>query len=199
MKNLKITIFTLLLGTAWVNAQNQTFDAFSKSYTLEAEGKYKESLASLENVPDGYAVQLRRAWLNYSQKAYLQAKAQYLLAIAKEPKSIEARLGLINALSALEQYEDAAKVYREILAIDANHSTSNYWLAYHYFLKKEFDKAEPLLQRLIALYPFDFDGNVLLAQVYLNRGKINEAKRLYNLALMYNPSRSDLKEVLEKL
>ena len=77
----KSLVIVLLIGTQWVNAQNQkaTQDAFSKSYTLENGKKYNEAIETLKslNASQNYAVQLRLGWLLYSAKRYDESVAAY--------------------------------------------------------------------------------------------------------------------------
>lgn len=201
---MKTLLFTLILLATIPFAQAQDFskktNAFRNSYTAESAGNYATAVKELENLNDkSYEVQLRLGWLNYLQKNYSGSINHYKLAIAASAQSIEARLGLVYPLTALENYNEVLKTYLDILKIDPNHSKAHYWAAYSYFYRKDYTKASEHLAKILTLYPFDYDANVLQAQSLLARGKLVEAKTHYQRALLYSPSNKEIEAVIEKL
>jgi len=174
--------------------------AFQQSYTYEAAGNYTAAIKELEGLsPAFYEVNLRLGWLHYLQKNYSQSVKAYQTAIKSSPQSIEARLGMINPLTAMENYDEVLKVYQDILKIDPNHSKSNYWIAVAYFYRKDYSKTGEHLNKILRLYPFDYDANLLMAQAMLAKGKMVEAKLHYNKALLYNPSNKEIEGMIRKL
>ena len=198
MKN-TILIISLLSLTS-LTAQN-TIEALKKSYTLEASKKYAEAIQSLEAVkpPRSYAVNLRLGWLNYLRGEYLASKAYYKKAIEMENKSIEAQTGLIYPITAMGNWDEVITVYNSILSSEPTNTNALYQLAYIYSVRKEYTKSAEYLKKMLALYPFNFNGNSLLGYVYVKMGKIKEAKIYYTKALEYNPSSEEIKKALEGL
>jgi len=198
MKNLFLLIITCI--TLTVNAQSN-LDAFSKSYTFEANKEYAKAIQVLEPLVSetSYSVQLRLGWLNYLRADYLQSKSHYQKAINIKNNSMEAKLGLIYPLQALSSWDEVIKVYHKILTIDPNHSSTHYQLAYIYFVRKKYSQAESHLKSVLKLYPFDYSSNALLGSVYVKLGKIKEAKEYYTLALEYDPRSTEIKKIIEGL
>jgi len=199
---MKTSILAFMLFFAgFLSAQDDVIEAFEKSYDFAAQGNYAEAINSLENVysESSYPLNLRLGWLEYKIGDFIKSKSYYQKAINLEKSGIEARLGLIYPLTALNNQEEVIKIYHEILDIDPNQTYSHYQLAYIYFQRKEYSNAEAHLLKVLRLYPFDFDSNALLGSVYVKMGKINEAKTRYRLALQYNPYDNEIKEALSGL
>jgi len=56
-----------------------------------------------------------------------------------------------------------------------------------YFNLKEWDQAQGCFQKVVDLYPFGYDGLLMLAKTNLQLGKKREALILYNKVILYNP------------
>lgn len=199
MKNLLLPILTLFGASLF--AQNPSIDAFSDSYNFETEKEYTKAVDALQEVynPTSYNINLRLGWLYYLHEEYLKSKSYYNKAIALEPKSVEAKLGLIYPLSALNNWDEVMSVYQKILDVDPHNTTSHYQLAYIYFVRKQYEKAAKHLNSVLDLYPFDYHSNALLGSVYVKLGQIKEAKSHYIKALQYDPTDDDIKAILQGL
>lgn len=180
---------------------DKVLSAFSASYLGESNKEYLAAIIALENVYDAnsYAMNVRLGWLEYLKKDYAKSQSYYKKAIALEPKSIEARFGLVNPIAALQQWDDLLKNYKEILDIDPNNTVVNYRVALMYYYRKNYDDADKYIQKVLVEYPFDFDSNALLGAISVAQGKIIEAKKYYKLALTYNPQSKEVAEALKKL
>ena len=200
MKKLMLNILFLAVGIAGIS-QGNVGEAFSKSYEYEASGEYTNAISSINSIYDAtsYTQNIRLGWLYYLSGEQTKSQAYYKKAIELEPKSIEARLGYVYPTSVMQNWDDVIKTYKDILVLDANNSLVNYRLAYIYYVRKDFDSAGKYAQNVISLYPFDFDANYLLGQIYIAQGKIKEAKIHLTRARDYNPSSTDVKSLLEKL
>ena len=202
MKRKTLIWVTALFFTCIAHAQtSKTTDAFTQSYKGESSKEYLAAIISIENVYDAnsYAMNLRLGWLHYLLKEYTKSQTYYNKAVTLEPKSIDARLGYINATAALQNWDEVLKTYKDILVIDPNNTLVNYRVGYIYYYRKNFQEAEKYVLKVRELYPFDFDTNFLLGSINVGEGKIVEAKRFYQLAQMYNPDNTDVKDALSKL
>lgn len=198
----KVILFFALMTFISAQAQNTTVDAFKKSYIYESEYNYAKAIASMDAIQGGdtkYNVNLRLGWLHYLNGDFIKSETYYKKAIELSPESIEARLGLAYPLSKLNSWDKVIEVYKSILKVDPNHSSTNYQLAYIYYVRKMYAEAITYLNNVLKLYPFDYDSNLLIGATYLKTGQIKEAKQHYTLALEYNPSNTELEKVIEGL
>lgn len=197
-----ITAF-IMLSAFLVQAQSQSelLKAFTDSYTQEYNKKYPEAIASLTKVynADNYELNLRLGWLHYSNKNYAQSENFYQLAVKQKPYSVEAKLGLVKPLSAVESLDKVMQQYEDILKVDAQNYTANYWGGVIQYNRKKYEAASKLFEKIVNLYPFDYDGNHMLAWTYLNMGKNNDAKILFNKALLNRPADASCLEGLGKI
>ena len=163
--------------------------AFEKSYQEEAEQKYSAALTTMKSVssPVNYAINLRTGWLAYMNGSYTDAVRFYQNAISVEPASIEARLGVVYPLAALEQWDDVLKEYKSILKIDPNHSVVNYRLGLMLYNRKDYGQARKYLAVVLDHYPFDYDANMLAGWTEYQLGERAKARAYFEKALMYNP------------
>lgn len=200
MKQLAFPFLFQLLSLT-VLAQNGTTEAFSKSYHFENNKQYLKAITALEGVyaANSYPLNLRLGWLHYLKGDYVVAQSFYKKAIGIKPHSIEARLGYVYPTAAMENWNDVVSTYEEILEIDPNHSVVNFRMATIFFYRKEYEKAKGFAQKVLILYPFDFDTNYLLAQIELSLGNIIEAKAALKNCLQYNPSSMEVQNIWAQL
>ncbi len=203
MEILKRTMITavIMLSAFLAQAQSELLKAFTDSYTQEYNKKYPEAIASLTKVynADNYELNLRLGWLHYSNKNYAQSEIFYQLAVKQKPYSVEAKLGLVKPLSAVESLDKVMQQYEDILKVDAQNYTANYWGGVIQYNRKKYEAASKLFEKIVNLYPFDYDGNHMLAWTYLNMGKNNDAKILFNKALLNRPADASCLEGLGKI
>ncbi|MEI8075501.1 MAG: tetratricopeptide repeat protein [Bacteroidota bacterium] len=203
LKKQIIAISFLMMGlTSYAQADNLALrKAFKESYTFEYSKLYAEAIAALAKVHDenSYELQLRLGWLNYMNKNYTQSQAFYSKAVSLKPYAVEAKLGLVKPLSALESWDKVLQLYEEVIKIDPQNYTANYWAGAIYYTRKKYEPASRLFEKIVNLYPFDYDGNHMLAWTYLNMGKNNEAKAFFNKALLNRPDDSSSLDGISKL
>ncbi len=205
MEILKRTMITtvILLSAFFVQSQSQSElqKAFADSYIQEYNKKYPEAIATLTKVyvADSYELNLRLGWLHYSNKNYAQSENFYQLAVKQKPYSVEAKLGLVKPLSALESLDKLMQQYDDILKVDVQNYTANYWAGVIQYNRKKYEAAAKLFEKIVNLYPFDYDGNHMLAWTYLNMGKNNDARILFNKALLNKPADTSCLEGLSKI
>jgi tetratricopeptide (TPR) repeat protein len=158
-----IAILFFIISSFWAVAQNEAVmqKAFSESYKMEAAYKYSEAINALTsfNNKDSYELNLRLGWLNYLNKNYTQAQTFYQRAVSLKPYAIEAKLGYVKTLAAAENWDKVMQQYEEILKIDPQNYTANYWSGVIYYNRKKYEAASKIFEKLINLYPFDYDAN----------------------------------------
>lgn len=188
----KTIIFFLILTTN-AFAQNSTRQtAFSKSYEYEKKANYSAAIKEVKSIYDAkdYFSNIRMGWLLYLGKNYTESIKYYDKAIALKPYAIEARFGAIKPLSAIESWEKVKAHYLQILKIDPQNTTANYWLGVVYYNRMDFVKANKLFEKVVNLYPLDYDSVIMLAWTKLSLGKSSDAKVLFNHALTIRPGDS---------
>jgi tetratricopeptide (TPR) repeat protein len=192
---MRFNVFVFLiifLAAIKISAQEKNdalIRAFSESYKQEALGKSDAAIGMMKAIYDekSYEINLRMGWLHYLAGKYQDATSYYQKASDVLPASVEAKLGNVLPLAAMEKWDQVEKLYLEILAIDPHHSISNYRLGLIHYNKGKYDVATKYFQKVTDLYPFDYDGLHMLAWSYFKQGKMREAKVLFQKALLVRP------------
>jgi len=190
MDLVKLTLTAVVLvctapASAW--AQDQTA-AFASSYAAEAKADYADAIAPIKAVYTGtYEQNLRLGWLFFLAKNYTSSAAYYQKSVEQRPYAIEPKFGLVKPLNALGQVEKMLTLYGDILKVDPQNTQANYWSGVIYLNRKAYDRAAKFFERVVNLYPFDYDSTLSLAWTYLNLGKKAEARALYTKALLIRP------------
>lgn len=184
------TMATLLLSSG-VLAQTPevVISAFEESYSLETSGNYAGAAEVLKKVyqENSYAINLRLGWLDYEAGQFMESQAYYNKAISQRPMSVEARLGVVLPAAAMGNWDFVIGQYEKILELTPNNATALYRLGAIYYGRKEYDKAYNYLEKVVNLYPFDYDSVVLFAWTNLQLNKLREAKILFYQALYRKP------------
>lgn len=164
-------------------------NAFKASYQAENTGDYTKAIESLKSVfnKDNYELNLRLGWLSYKAGLFNDSEAYYRKAIQIMPYGIEARFGLIYPLSSVGNWSIVIKTYQKILEIDPQNSVAHFRFGLVYYGRSEYQEAEKHFAKVVNLFPFDYDGLHMLAWTNLKLGKTQEAKALFNKALLYSP------------
>jgi tetratricopeptide (TPR) repeat protein len=194
-----LLIFALLLfSRLFSQSDDAVRDALKRSYDAEYQLKYNKATEELLGVysPNSYELNLRLGWLSYKNNKNLESVNYYKRAIQKMPMSIEAKLGIVYPLAALERWDEVVKQYQVILKIDQYHATANYRLALIYYNRLDYISAWKYINRYVNLYPFDFDGNSLAGWIKYSVGKKEEAYVFFKKALMVNPYDTSFNKVL---
>lgn len=205
MENLKrialVVSLTFVFSTLIAQSQASFQAAFSRSYESEQAGNYTTAINDLKPIykPDSYIANIRLGWLNYLAKQYLESIKYYDKAIALKPYAIEARFGCIKPLSAIESWEKVKNHYLQILKIDPQNTVANYWLGVVYYNRREYANAMKLFEKVVNLYPLDYDSVIMLAWSKLNLRKQADAKVLFNHALILRPNDSSALTGLKQL
>jgi tetratricopeptide (TPR) repeat protein len=193
METLKRSIIAIALIMISFTGFSQSIDAlqkaFSKSYEAENDKNYTTAISELMALyrADSYVMNIRLGWLNYMAKEYTESISYYNMAMSLKPYAIEARFGCIKPLSALENWEGVKKQYTEILTIDSQNTIANYWLGLINYNRKDYVTAVKLFEKVVNLYPLDYDSVIMLAWSKFYISKPSEAKVLFQQALIIRP------------
>ena len=197
----KLTLFIIFIFSALIaSAQDyaKLTSAFSDSYAKEKAGKYLDAVMSLKACysTDSYEINLRLGWLTYLQGQFSESMGFYNKAIELMPSAIEPRLGLVLPASSLGNWEMVIAQYNKILSIDPNNTLTLYRMGLISYDRKDYKQAFQYFEKVVTLYPFDYQSVLMLAWTNLKLGKTREAKALFNKALLYYPEDSSAKEGL---
>ena len=203
-KHVIVTVATLIASCLALSGQqdfNATRDAFQKSYIQEATGEYPGAINTLKSVYDekSYELNLRLGWLTYMSGGFTESKSYYLRAIALMPYAVEPRLGFVYPASAMGNWSEVIGQYEKILEIMPNYSLVLHRLGLIYYGRNEFEKALKYFEKVVNLFPFDYDGLTMLAWTHFRLNNSREAKVLFQKALLNTPGGSSALEGLQLL
>jgi len=193
-RHIGIVIFVIQLffnsSLAYAQDYSKTIKAFQKSYLHEASGDISGAIVDMKNVYDenSYEINLRLGWLSYSLGLFSESQGYYNKAISLHPFAVEPRFGVVLPQSALGNWSSVILQYQKILEITPNNSIALHRLGLIYYGKKLYSKAEQYFEKVVNLYPFNYDGLVMLAWTKYHLKKYREAKILFNKALMNTPT-----------
>ena len=176
-------------------------EAFKQSYELEYSGEYSKAISLLKEVynEDSYEINLRLGWLTYLSGNFTEAIPYYMKSVKMKPLSVEARLGLVYPASAMGNWTHVENMYREILEIDTENSLVNYRMGLIYYGREDYNTAEKYFEKVINLYPFGYDGIIMMAWANFKLEKHREAKVLFQKALLISPGDESALKGLELL
>ncbi|MDD3807472.1 MAG: tetratricopeptide repeat protein [Candidatus Marinimicrobia bacterium] len=198
--SLKVIGFLFMFGVI-LCAQDEVIKAFETSYIQEREGQYLQAAETLMAVydKDSYEVNLRLGWLYYLGGKMDKSETYYRSAVKIHPYAIEPRLGLAYPLSSQGKWGEIEAMYLDILEMDPQNTLINYRMGLICYNRAEYEKADRYLQKVLNLYPFDYDTLLLSAWTKLRLQKVREAKILFYKTLMASPGDSSALEGLAML
>lgn len=195
-----VLAFLIALITAFnAQAQDKVTEAFRESYSLEKSQNFNGAIDRLKAVyqSDSYELNLRLGWLHYQASKLDLSVEYYSKAVDLKPYAVEPKLGLVLPLSVQGKWDKILDIYGQILKNDPQNSLVNYRVGLIYYNRGEFAKADPYLEKVVNLYPFDYDGLILLAWNKLSLQKSREAKILFQKVLLNNPGDESATEGLK--
>lgn len=189
----------LAMSTLPVMAQEA---AWQSSYQLEGAGKYSDALTAIDyvpaNGPDAELKMLRRGWLYYLPGKFDESIREYRLAIERNSRSVDARLGLTLPLLAAKRWREAEQAARAALDIAPNHYTAMVRMAVAQEGLQDWQAMAKTTANLVASYPSDATAYVYLARANAWLGKRAEAQAAYSAVLARVPGHLEAKAFLEK-
>lgn len=192
-------VFLIVVNAAFSQVNQEALQAaFSRSYALEKNGDFTGSMDPLKKVYDesSYELNLRLGWLNYNAGLFDESIIFYNRAQKLKSYSEEARFGLILPMAALGKWNDVIKIYDAILEVSPNNSVALYRLGLVYYGRKDYTRANTLFKKVVDLYPFGYDGLLMLGWTSYFQGNTGQAKVLFNKVNLYNPGDKSANEGL---
>lgn len=197
-------IYTLLATLAFsftASAYAQEV-AWQQSYSLEAAGKYTDAIAAIDGVaangPEAELKLLRRGWLYYLPGRFDESIREYRLAIGKNSRSVDARLGVILPLLAAKRWDEAEKAARAALDIAPNNYTALLRMVIAQEAQQNWPSMVTTAKTMTDAYPTDSTAQVYLARSLAWMNKTAEAKAAYTAVLARYPGHLEAKAYIEK-
>jgi tetratricopeptide (TPR) repeat protein len=189
----------LALQTNSVAAQEAVWQS---SYTYEAAGKYVDAMSVLDTVtangPDAELKLLRRGWLYYLPGRMDESIREYRLAIERNPKSIDARLGLTLPLLATKRWREAEQASKAVLELAPNSYVGQVRLATAQEGLQDWSALLKTATSLATSFPTDATSFVYLARANAWLGKKPEALAAYSAVLVRAPGNTEAKNYIDK-
>jgi len=144
----------------------------------------------------------QRAWVQYSNQAYQQAQPQFEEVYNNSPSDSrlrgEALFWSADSHYQIQNYGPASQQYSRFIQENPDHElvgAAKYGLGWSYFMMGDFANAiEPFLDfkenyepPSIALYPYDTDVQLRIADSHFALGDYREAMEYYNMAVGAEP------------
>ena len=176
--------------------------AWQQSYSFEAAGKYTEALAAIDGVaangPEAELKLLRRGWLFYLPGRFDDSIREYRLAIEKNNRSIDARLGVIMPLLAAKRWAEAEKAAKAALDVAPNNYTALLRLVIAQEAQQSWQNMFTTAKTMTEAYPTDTTAQVYLARSLAWMNKTAEAKAAYTAVLTRYHGQLEAKAYIEK-
>lgn len=195
---LNLVLFSVILSTSTFAQNNKIVLAFSESLEQEKKLEYNSAIEIMVGLMDSttYEVNMRLGWLCYKAGYKKKSLAYYSKAINIKPNTIEPRYAYAYPAYLLEDFKDLIEQEKKIIEIDPNNKTVNGNLGSVYYYSKDYKNALPYFEKIVSLYPFDYDTNLLLAWTNLKLGKNVDAEYFFNVVLLYSPKDASANEGL---
>lgn len=194
-------VLAVLTAPGTLYGQDALVEAFRQSYELEQQGDYKNAAVRLQQAyeRDSYELNLRLGWLLYRAGSFDESETFYRNAVELRPYAVEPRFGLAWPLSALGKWDELITLYERILETDPQNSVANYRLGLIHYNRGDYEKADHYIEKVVNLYPFDYDSLLLFAWNKLALQRNREARILFGKVLLYNPGDESALQGLEQL
>ena len=193
----------LIMTGMFVSGQSfkETKDAFQQSYIREATGEVSSAITSLKTVysEKSYEINLRLGWLSYQIGNFTESTAYYNKAIDLMPYAIEPRFGVVYPGAAMGNWTMVMTQYEKILEISPNNSIAMHRLGLILYGKEDYESARKYFEKVVNLYPFDYDALTMLAWSHFKLNNFREAKVLFQKALLHTPGGTSATEGLDLL
>jgi len=201
MKRL-IAVIILTSAFPFIEAYADSSDIWSSSYALEVNGKYEQAAAllvpELAGGEESEFALLRYGWLNYLQGNFNDSIKTYKRAMEHNPRSFDARLGIVLPLMAQKRWKESIRYLKQVLAQSPIHYTSQIRLMACEEGLKQWQTLAQHAASFSAYYPSDATPLVYLARAYAWQGKKTQAAAAYRRVLVRYPGHLEATRYLKR-
>jgi tetratricopeptide (TPR) repeat protein len=199
MKKYIIILLLAIATTLSAQTSAELQGAFTSSYVNEEAKEYDAAIKDLQKIYDAlsYEINVRIGWLNYYAGDYPNSLRYYKIAMELMPYSIEAKFGYALPLSAQGNWNEVMGIFKEVLKTDPQNAYANYKVGAIYYERGEYETAIKHTEKVVNMYPFDYDAVILLAWINLKMEDYRKAKILFNKSLLILPGNTSALEGLE--
>lgn len=185
-----LTTLGLLLLSPLASAGDPVSEAFARSYTLEARGKYAKALVSLKSVHQSqqhsYIYQLRLGWLNYLARKHGSAVRAYKQAARLAPLAVEPLQGLLLPQIAARRWKDALATTDKILGMAPGNYLTSTRRAWILFNLGRYREAAQAYEKVLRQYPANLTLRAGLGWARARQGRLSDAAREFRAILRYS-------------
>lgn len=189
-----VVLFSLTLGLLLASGAALAQDPaerFRQSYALEAESKYEQALAHMEQVhtsdSSDYVSALRVGWLRYLLGRYTDSEAAYREVILLKPAAIEPKLGIMLPLMAQRKWKEAEVMGYKVLDLAPSESIAMGRMAYVQFMLGNFQQALVFYEMVLEQYPSNAEMRAGRAWSLLKLGRNDQAREEFDRVLRFAP------------
>lgn len=194
-----VTVMTISMFVPSAYAQD---GGWQSSYQLEATGKYAEAMAVIDSISvngsDAELKVLRRGWLLYLSGRFDESIREYRLAVDRNSKSIDARLGLTLPLLAAKRWREAEQGAKAALDLAPGNYTALVRMAVAQEAQRDWPAMMKTSVNLVSSYPTDATAYVYLARANAWLGRNEDAATAYSAVLARYPGHLEAKAYLAK-
>jgi TolB-like protein/Tfp pilus assembly protein PilF len=117
-------------------------------------------------------------YLNSERSDALRDQAEWASgrAVELDPESSQAQASRALALSLHRRDEEAERAFETAIRLDPNLFEPYYFYARHCFARGQFERAIALYEKAIRARPEDYQSRLLMAQIYDDLGRVEDAK-----------------------
>lgn len=200
MRSRRMAVATALfvvigMAGAVYSAEDRKASPLEESYRLQAAGDYAGAASAMreavESTSRSYFPRLRLAYLQLMSADYAAAAESYRLAALMEPNAVEPLLGQQQCLMALERWDQAEAVGKDLWGKDPKNYLGLSRLAWTQRCRGDFKTAVETYRRVLALYPGDVDMRLGLGFSLLGAGKKTDASATFREVLAMVPGHKD--------
>lgn len=192
----------IFIATFSLSSFAEESDIWSESYKLEASGKYQEAadliIKNISKTKDKEFANMRYAWLSYLLGNYDNSIKYYQNALAMNPNSIDAKLGITLPYLAKQEYSKVKRYAKQVIDISPWNYTAHIRLMICEQSRKQWATLKNHAKQLSEHYPTDTTILVYLARAQTNLGDVSNAKNTYNKVLIRYPGHIEATNYITK-
>jgi tetratricopeptide (TPR) repeat protein len=140
-----------------------------------------------DSLPVPSDLQVRRGIALYNLKRGEESAEVIRGVLQREPQNAAALCFMGEIEAAHPESKEAENYFRRSIEADSNYTEARYQLARYYEAGREYDKAQALLQQVLAKDPLNVRAHARLGMIYYYKLDTEQALKSYQTALALNP------------